>query len=48
MNFKGLFNVKLTGVTNAEDGMQLGAVANKVTSEAYEKVSVKQDSATDL
>ena len=44
--FKGLFNVKLTGVTNAEDGMQLGAVANKVTSEAYEKVSVKQDSAT--
>ena len=45
-DFKGLFNVKLTGVTNAEDGMQLGAVANKVTSEAYEKVSVKQDSAT--
>ena len=46
--FKGLFNVKLTGVTNAEDGMQLGAVANKVTSEAYEKVSVKQASATDV
>ena len=46
--FKGLFNVKLTGVTNAEDGMQLGAVANKVTSEAYEKVSVKQDSAKDV
>ena len=46
--FKGLFNVKLTGVTNAEDGMELGAVANKVTSEAYEKVSVKQDSAKDV
>ena len=46
--FKGLFNVKLTGVTNAKDGMALDAVANKVTSEAYEQVSVKQDSAKDV
>ena len=46
--FKGLFNVKLTGVTNAKDGMELGAVANKVTSEAYEKVSVTQNSTQDV
>ena len=46
--FKGLFNVKLTGVTDAKDGMALDAVANKVTSEAYEQVSVKQDSAKDV
>ena len=46
--FKGLFNVKLTGVTNANDGMELGAVANKVTSEAYEKVSVTQNSTQDV
>ena len=46
--FKGLFNVKLTGVTNAKDGMALDAVANKVTSEAYEQVSVKQNSTQDV
>ena len=46
--FKGLFNVKLTGVTDAKDGMELGAVANKVSSEAYEKVSVTQNSTQDV
>ena len=44
--FKGLFNVNVTGITNAQDGMALGDVSNNVAIDAYEKVSVKQDSAT--
>ena len=44
--FKGLFNVNVTGITNAQDGMALGDVSNNAAIEAYEKVSVKQDSAT--
>ena len=46
--FKGLFNVNVTGVTNAQDGMALGDVSNNAAIEAYEKVSVKQDSAADV
>ncbi|WP_308497725.1 hypothetical protein, partial [uncultured Anaerobiospirillum sp.] len=44
--FKGLFNVNVDGIDNAKDGMALGDVSNNAAIEAYEKVSVKQDSAT--
>ena len=44
--FKGLFNVNVDGIENAEDGMALGDVSNNAAIEAYEKVSVKQASAT--
>ena len=44
--FKGLFNVNVTGITNAQDGMALGDVTNNAAIEAYEQVSVKQASAT--
>ncbi len=44
--FKGLFNVNVDGIENAKDGMALGDVSNNAAIEAYEKVSVKQDSAT--
>ncbi|WP_027940368.1 autotransporter domain-containing protein [Anaerobiospirillum succiniciproducens] len=46
--FKGLFNVNVTGITNAQDGMALGDVTNNAAIEAYEQVSVKQASATDV
>ena len=46
--FKGLFNVNVTGITNAQDGMALGDVSNNAAIEAYEQVSVKQASATDV
>ena len=46
--FKGLFNVNVTGVTNAQDGMALGDVSNNAAIEAYEKVSVKQTLAADV